>query len=284
MGRLDGKVAVITGGASGIGAATTELFIAEGAKVLVADMQAEVGEKFTSGLGDAADFRHVNVTNENDIEAMIGQAIDRFGRLDCVYNNAGFGGALGPIAGISAEDYDLTMDVLVKGVFFGMKHAAPIMTEQGSGSIISTASVAGLRTGFGLHLYSVAKAAVIHLTKSVANELADHNVRVNCIAPGVIPTPLSSGKSIGDVGEEVAGERVAKMAERSGDLQPLPRAGQPLDIAKAALFLASDDSEWVTGTVIPVDGGWLTGRPWRKQPGAYTQNRPIKLYNPESTT
>ena len=281
MGRLDGKVAVITGGASGIGAATTKLFVDEGAKVLIADMQREVGEEYAASLGDSADFRHVNVTNEADVSGMIDQAVDRWGTLDVIYNNAGFGGAMGPIESISEEDYDLTMDVLLKGVFFGIKHAAPVMKAQNSGSIISTASVAGLRTGFGLHLYSVAKAAVIHLTASVANELAEHYVRVNCICPGMIPTPLSSGKSIGDIGAEASSRRVDKTRSAFADAQPIPRAGDATDIAKAALWLASDDSAWVTGTAQVVDGGWVTGRPWRKAESWTTRPNPITLYKPD---
>ena len=281
MGRLDGKVAVITGGASGIGAATAKLFIDEGARVLIADMQRDVGEEYAASLGDHADFAAVNVTEEDQVAAAIHQAHSRWGSLDVVYNNAGFGGAMGPIEGVTEAEWDLTFDVLLKGVFFGIKHAAPIMKAQSSGSIINTASVAGIQTGMGAHLYSVAKAAVIALTKSTANELAEHMVRVNAICPGIIPTPLSSGRAIGDIGREAAEERVAKMTEKLPGAQPMPKAGDPSFIAKTALFLASDDSEWVTGTAHVVDGGWLTGRPWRTHDGWVTKTQPIKLYRPE---
>lgn len=281
MGRLDGKVAVITGGASGIGAATAKLFVDEGARVLIADMQREVGEEYAASLGENADFRPVNVTVEADVAGALQQARDRWGSLDVVFNNAGFGGAMGPIEGISEEEWDLTFDVLLKGVFFGIKHAAPIMKAQGSGSIINTASVAGIQTGMGAHLYSVAKSAVITLTKSAANELAENLVRVNAICPGIIPTPLSSGKAISDIGREAVDARVAKMIDRLPAAQPMPKAGDPMFIAKTALFLASDDSEWVTGAAHVVDGGWLTGKPWRKNEGWMVKNQPIKLYRPE---
>ena len=151
MGQLEGKVAVVTGGASGIGAGTVRRFAAEGAKVLIADLDEEAGQGLAAELGAAASFLSTDVSKEEQVAAMIAEATDLWGRLDCLFNNAGFGGALGPIASTSIEDYDLTMDVLLKSVFLGMKHAAPVMTEQGSGSIISTASVAGLRAGFAPH-------------------------------------------------------------------------------------------------------------------------------------
>lgn len=281
MGRLDGKVAVITGGASGIGAATAELFIGEGASVVIGDMQTEVGEETAGRLGQRCAFLPCDVRKEDQVAALVAEATDRFGRLDCIYNNAGFGGAIGPVESISEDDFDLTFDVLLKGVFFGMKHAAPVLKAQRSGSIISTASIAGLGGGIGSHLYSVAKASVIHLTTSVANELAEENVRVNCICPGFIATPLAAGKPIGFAGREVSESRMQKMRDAGQDAQPMHRVGEALDIAKAALFLASDDSEWITGTAMVVDGGFRTGKPWRKQPGWLTEPHPIRLYRPE---
>jgi NAD(P)-dependent dehydrogenase (short-subunit alcohol dehydrogenase family) len=281
MGRLDGKVAVITGGASGIGAATAGLFVKEGARVLIADMQREVGEEYAASLGEAADFRQVNVTEEDQVAAAIAQAHERWGSLDVIFNNAGFGGAMGPIEEVTEQEWDLTFDVLLKGVFFGIKHAAPIMKAQGSGSIINTASVAGIQSGMGTHLYSVAKSAVIALTKTTANELAEDLVRVNAICPGIIPTPLSSGKAIGDIGQDAVDKRVARMTQHLPGAQPMPRSGDPSFIAKAALYLASDDSEWITGTSQVVDGGWLTGLPWRDHEEWITKTRPTKLYRPE---
>ncbi len=280
-GRLDGKVAVITGGASGIGAATAALFVAEGATVLIGDLQAEVGEETAAAWGADGAFQRCDVSKEDDVAALVAGAVDRWGRLDIIYNNAGFGGAIGPIASISAADFDLTFDVLLKGVFFGMKHAAPVMVAQGSGSIISTASVAGLNTGSAPHLYNVAKAGVIQLTKSVANELAEASVRVNCICPGFIATPLAAGRPISYGGRDAAEARVQKMREGTDDAQPMHRVGEAIDIANAALFLASDESEWITGIDLVVDGGYRTGKPWRKQPAWITQPNPIRLYRPD---
>jgi NAD(P)-dependent dehydrogenase (short-subunit alcohol dehydrogenase family) len=281
MGRLDGKVAVITGGASGIGAATAELFIAEGASVVIGDMQNEVGEETAGRLGDRCAFLPCDVTKEAQVAALIDEATNQFGRLDVVFNNAGFGGAMGPIQSISSEDWDITFDVLLKGVFYGMKYAAPVLKAQESGSIISTASIAGLGGGVGAHLYNVAKASVIQLTTTVANELAEQNVRVNCICPGFIATPLYAGKPLGTAGREAAEKTLEKARVASVDAQPMHRMGEPLDIAKAALFLASDDSEWITGHALVVDGGFRAGKPWRKQAKWLTEPHPIRLYRPE---
>lgn len=281
MGRMDGKVAVITGGASGIGAATAELFIAEGASVVIGDMQAEVGEETAGRLGERCAFQPCDVTKEAQVEALVAEATRRFGRLDSIFNNAGFGGAMGPIESISDEDYALTMDVLLRGVFYGMKYAAPVMKAQGSGSIISTASICGLTAGVGTHLYTTAKAAVISLTESVANELAEQNVRVNCICPGFIATPLFAGKPLGTAGQEAAETTLEKIRPRQENAQPMHRMGEASDIAKAALFLASDDSEWITGHALVVDGGFMTGKPWRKQAPWLTEPHPIRLYRPQ---
>lgn len=275
MDRLDGQTAIITGGASGIGAATARLFVEEGARVLIADAQAERGEELASQLGDAAAFRRVDVTREDDVRAVVEDAVKRWDRLDCIYNNAGFGGALGSIETTTVEEFDLTFDVLLKGVFLGIKHAAPVMRAQHRGSIISTASVAGLKTGESPHLYGVAKAAVIHLTRSVALELGEHGVRVNCICPGIVATPLAVGSS------KASDESLKKLADGLARSQALGRVGQPEDIARAALWLASDDSEWVTGHAQVVDGGAFAGRPWSRQGDWITADRPIKLYRPE---
>lgn len=274
MGRLDGKVAAITGGGSGIGAGTVRRFVAEGAKVLVADLDVERGQALADELGDAAAFLRTDVSKEEDVSAMVAEATDLFGRLDCLFNNAGFGGALGPIADTSVEDYDLTMDVLLKGVFLGMKHAAPVMSAQGSGSIISTASVAGLRAGYAPHLYSVAKCAVIHLTKTVALELGEQNVRVNAICPGFIATPLAAGHPDADE------ERLQKMRDISANSQVMGRVGEADDIAAMALFLASDESEWVTGREFVVDGGFEAGPAFSRWPEFARTHRPIRHHRP----
>ena len=274
MGRLDGKVAVITGGASGIGAGTVRRFVEEGAKVLIADLDAERGPALAAELGDATAFLQTDVSQEEQIAAMIAEATDRWGRLDCLYNNAGFGGALGPVGSTTVEDFDLTIDVLLKSVFLGMKHASPVMTAQGSGSIISTASVAGLRVGYAPHLYSVAKCAVIHLTKSVALELGEHNIRVNAICPGFIATPLAAGRP------DATDSQIQQMRDAGASSQVLGRVGEPLDIANMALFLASDESEWITGREFVVDGGFEAGRPWSKWPAFARMERPIRHHRP----
>ena len=274
MGRLDDKVAVITGGASGIGAGTVRRFVEEGAKVLITDLDEDKGSALADELGDRAAFLRTDVSKEEDVAAMIAEATDRWGRLDCLYNNAGFGGALGPISSTTVDDYDLTMDVLLKSVFLGMKHAAPVMTEQGSGSIISTASVAGIRVGYAPHLYSVAKCAVIHLTKSVALELGEHNVRVNAICPGFIATPLAAGRPDADESQ------IQQMRDAGQNSQVLGRVGEPLDIANMALFLASDESEWMTGQEFVVDGGFEAGRPWSRWPAFAKMERPIRHHRP----
>jgi len=274
MKRLDGRVAIVTGGASGIGAASVKLFAAEGARVLIADLQEERGKQLAEQLGEAAAYRRVDVSREDDVRSAVEEAVERWGRLDVMFNNAGFGGALGPITGTTVEEFDITFDVLVKGPFLGIKHAAPVMQRQRSGSIISTASVAGLQTGYSPHLYSVAKAAVIHLTRSVALELGESGIRVNCICPGVIATPLAAGSP--DVSE--AG--LAKMKAALARTQALGRIGDPEDIARAALWLASDESSFVTGHAQVVDGGAFAGRPWSKQADWITKPRPIRMYRP----
>jgi len=260
MTRLKGKVAVITGGASGIGEATVRLFVEEGAAVVIADIQDARGRDLAADLGDRAVYVHTDVSREADVKAAVDTAVSRFGQLDCIFNNAGYGGVSGRIEEISVEGFDETMGVLLRGVFLGMKHAAPIMKQQGSGSIISTASVAGLRTGMGPHIYSVAKAAVIHLTRSVSMELGESGVRVNCICPGGIATPIF-GKSMG-LSAERADDMVPLMKSVLETLQPIKRSGIPDDIARAALWLASDESTFVNGHALVVDGGLIGGRMW----------------------
>jgi NAD(P)-dependent dehydrogenase (short-subunit alcohol dehydrogenase family) len=260
LGKLDGKVAVITGGASGIGAATVELFVNEGAKVLIADIQDEKGEELAGKLGDNGLFLHTDVSVESEIKAAVKKTVKLYGRLDCIFNNAGYGGVSGSIDSISVEGFDRTMGVLLKGVFLGIKHAVPVMKVQDSGSIINTASVAGLRTGYGHHIYSSAKAAVIHLTRSVAMELGESGIRVNCICPGGIATPIFFGGA--GLTDDEMGDAVEGIKGSLSGLQPIKRSGLPEDIAKAALWLASDDSSFVTGHALVVDGGITCGRSW----------------------
>jgi len=252
MARLDGKVAVITGGASGIGRASVQLFVEEGARVVITDIMDDRGRALADELGKKAVFLHVDVSQEDDVKAAVDLAVERFGRLDCMFNNAGIGGAGGPIDLIPAIGFDITIAVLFRSVFFGMKHAAPVMKEQGSGSIISTASIAGLRTGFAGHFYSACKAAVIHMTRSVAIELGPFGIRVNSICPGAIVTSIF-GRGLG-MDQGGAEGLYGKLEEIFEGSQAIKRAGLPEDIARAAVWLASDDSRFVSGTAIPVDG------------------------------
>ncbi len=279
--RLEGKVAVITGAASGIGAAIARRFVAEGAKVVIGDIQDEVGERLAGSLGANATFRHCNVAREDDVAALIGEATQRWGRLDVLYNNAGFVGVAGPFQDTSVDEYDLTMDVLLKSVFLGIKHASPTMKAQRSGSIISTASVCGLVPAIGTHIYNVAKAGVVMMTKSAALELAEWDVRVNCICPGYVATQLAAGRSLSEVDEVEAARRLDVARERMAESQPLTRMGEADDIAAMALFLAGDESTWVTGTAQVVDGGLTLGKPWRKQARSMTEHGEIRMYKPE---
>lgn len=273
-GSLSGRVAVVTGGASGIGAATVDRFVTDGASVVVADLDDARGTEVAARHGDRAVFLRVDVSREEQVAAMIDEAVQRFGRLDVVFNNAGFGGALGPIASTTVEDYDLTFDVLVKSVVLGMKHAAPVLTAQGSGSVINTASIAALRAGWSPHLYAAAKAAVVQLTKSVAMELAASGVRCNAICPGFVATPLAFGRP------DATEEQLAAMRVMGAEGQPMGRVGEPADIASMAAFLARDESAWITGQVFVVDGGLSSGPPWSEFPEPFRVPRPIRHHRP----
>jgi NAD(P)-dependent dehydrogenase (short-subunit alcohol dehydrogenase family) len=261
MGRLDGRVAVITGAASGIGRGTARLFAAEGAKIVIADLDHERGGRLAEALGPQASFIRTDVAKGGEIRAVIEHAVGRFGRLDIMFNNAGFGGAREGIAELTEEGWDATMAVLPRAVFLGMKYAAQVMKPQRSGVILSTASVAGLTTAWSTpHIYNTAKAAVVQLTKSVALELGEYGIRVNCLCPGWIATSIfASGL---DLPSQLR-DRVPDLVEKHiAGRQPLKRAGRPDDIAQAALWLASDAAEWVTGHALVVDGGVMTGSSW----------------------
>jgi len=260
MGQDNGKVAIITGAASGIGEASARLFVQQGWRVMVADIQDARGERLAQALGPMAAYRHTDVSSEPAVKGLVEDTLARFGRLDALFNNAGAPGVSGPIADTPAEGFDQTIALLLRSVFLGIKHAAPVMCRQRSGSIVSTASVAGLRAGFGPHVYSTAKAAVIHLTRSVAMELGEQGVRVNCICPGGIATPIF-GKALG-MSAEAADLTVEPMKARLAEMQPIRRAGLPEDIAQAALWLCEDASGFVNGHAMVVDGGLTGGRGW----------------------
>ncbi len=250
---LKGKVAIITGGASGMGRAASILFAQHGANVVLADLNAQSGEevaKLASESGNKALFQRTDVSLEADVAALVARATKAFGRLDIMFNNAGIGGAVGPLEGISVEDWDRTQAVCLRGVFLGMKYAVAPMRAAGGGSIISTASIAGIDGYPNLHAYSAAKAGVVNLTRSAALEFACDRIRVNCIAPGGISTPILYG---------FGGGNKAAVDAMLAQGQPYPRAGQPEDIANAALFLASEASQFITGHTLVVDGGATAG-------------------------
>ena len=251
-GRLDGRVAVITGGASGIGAGTAKRFVEEGARVVVADVQIDAGKSLVEELGGVARFVEADVAEEADVAAAVDLAVREFGRLDCMFNNAGILGAVGPIADTAAGDWDRSVAVLLRSVFLGMKHAARVMIPQRSGVILSTSSTAGIIGGLGPHAYTACKTAIVGLTRSVAAELAPHGVRVNAIAPGMTVTAMTAMTYTGNAADiDVAAERIKASS-------PLGFAAGPIDIANAALYLASDDARNVTGHCLAVDAGQTT--------------------------
>ena len=259
MGKLEGKVAVITGGASGIGATTAELFVGEGARVVIGDVQEEQGRALAGSLGEMAVFEPADVTREEDVRATVERAVSHFGRLDIMFNNAGVLGPRGSICEAPFQGFETAMAVNVRGVFFGMKHAGRVLAEQGSGSILTTSSIAGITPGTGPHVYAATKAAIIQLTRSVALELGERGVRVNCICPGGVATPFVLTAA------SAPPEAMDSIVRAMATMQPLARAGVPLDIARAAAWLCSDEADYITGQAIPVDGGEGLGKMWSKQ-------------------
>jgi NAD(P)-dependent dehydrogenase (short-subunit alcohol dehydrogenase family) len=253
--KLTDQVAVITGGANGIGAKTALRFLGEGARVMIGDLnEANAGrvlaEAAEAGHRDNVRFVRTDVAEEAQVQAMFDATLAHFGRLDCVFNNAGIGGVFGPIAQTQVEDWDYTLAVLLRSVFLGMKHGARVLQAQGGGGcIISTASVAGYAAGSGAHAYSAAKAAVINLTRSVAVELAPHRIRVNAVAPGPVMTALFHRGNT-----EQAEQTILQR-------QPWPVPGGASDVAGVVAFLASDDASFITGETIVVDGGLLARGP-----------------------
>lgn len=261
MNRLDGKVTIITGGTSGIGAAAARIFVAEGATVIVSGRRKAEGEAIAAALGERCLYIPADVTREDDVRDLVAAANDRFGRIDCMFNNAGNAGNMVGIAETTSEEIDAILGTHVRGVMLGMKFVAPIMVRQGAGSIINTASLSGSRTGFSAHTYSAAKAAVIHVSRCVATELGEHGIRVNSLSPGPTLTGIF-GKGAGHSDSD-ADATVSRLEARFAELQPIPRAGRPEDIAEAALFLASDAAAFVSGQDIVVDGANVGGVLWR---------------------
>jgi NAD(P)-dependent dehydrogenase (short-subunit alcohol dehydrogenase family) len=255
--QLDGKVAVITGGCSGIGLGAVELFMAEGARVVVGDLQDAKGAALETRFKDRLAYVHCDVTREADIEKTLKTAAERFGGLDIVFNNAGAPGALQDIADVTVEAWDGVMNLLVRSVALGIKHAVPLMKARGGGAIVNTASIAGMQAGWGPVAYSTAKAAVIQLTRVSAAELAREKIRVNCVCPGIIATSIF-GAAIG-AATEVGDQMAAQVAQNAHTAQPVTKPGLPEDIAKAVLYLSSDASSFVTGTQLVVDGGITIG-------------------------
>jgi NAD(P)-dependent dehydrogenase (short-subunit alcohol dehydrogenase family) len=254
--RLDGKVAVITGAASGIGAATAKIYVEQGARIVLGDIQDEAGEALAAALGGSstAIFRHCNVTNEDQVQGLVDAALSEFGQIDVMFNCAGIVGAVGPMSTTPADEWKLTIDIMVNGVFYGMKHASRHMKEAGSGSIISMSSTAGVMGGLGPHAYTAAKHAVVGMTKNLAAEVGGFGVRVNCIAPAGMATPMVAEVITGN--HQNLEDTIAALAEGS----PLRgRAGLAEDVANAALWLASDESGYTSGLTLTVDAGATTG-------------------------
>ncbi len=252
--RLEGKVAAITGAASGFGAAAAQRFMAEGAAVVLGDIQEEAGAAVAEALGERAIFVRCNVTVEDDVAALVDAAVSSFGQLDIMYNNAGIVGAVGPIAETPADEWRATLDIHLNGTFYGIKHAARVMIPRGTGSMINMASTAGLVGGQGPHAYATAKHGLVGLTKNAAAELGRHGIRVNAIAPAGMATAMVAAVSTGDP------EAIEKTKEILAQNSPLKgRPGLAEDVANAALWLASDESGYTNGHTLTTDAGLTTG-------------------------
>lgn len=265
-GRLQGKVAVITGSTSGIGEATARRFVAEGAKVVISGRNAAKGRALADELGPGVRFQPCDVRLEADIAALLDHAVAAFGRLDCLFNNAGAGTG-GTLQTVSEAQFDEAMRLLVGSVVFGIKHAARCMSADQGGSIINNSSIAAHRSGQGGYLYSAAKAAVSHLTRVAGAELGPRRIRVNAISPGAIATPIFWGGSTraATLSADDNARKLDKLSANLARATPLPRAGLADDIANAALFLASDEGSFVNCHDLVVDGGRI-GTFWERAP------------------
>lgn len=258
--RLENKVALITGGTSGIGEATVDLFVKHGAKVIVAGRSVERGEAIAARNGENASFIQTDVTKEADIKRAVDETVSKFGRIDILFNNAG-GRTGGDVEDITEEDFKAGCDLLLGSVLFGMKHAVPHMKKQMWGRIINNASVAGHRTDMGMYLYSGLKAAVAHMTRVAGIKLAREGITVNAVSPGATATPIFLGGSdVADhIGKDVADQKMEKLRRNLTNATPMGRAGEPLDLANAVLFLASEEGSFVNCHDLVVDGGMIAG-------------------------
>ena len=266
--RLEGKVAAITGSASGFGETAARLFVSEGCRVALGDIQEDAGRAVAASLGDAAVFVRCDVTSEEDVANLVDTAVNAFGRLDIMYNNAGIVGAVGPIDTTPTAEWKATLDILLNGVFYGVKHAARVMKPQGSGSIVSMSSTAGILGGLGPHTYTVAKHGVVGLTKSAAAELCRFGIRVNCISPAGMATPMVANVTTGDPSAiEATKEALAAGSPLKG------RPGLAEDVANAALWLASDESGYTSGHTLTTDAGTTTGS--SVNPPAFDEYQPM---------
>ena len=253
-GRLDGRVAAITGASSGIGRAAAERFAEEGAKVAIGDIQDDAGQALADSLGDGAAYFHCDVTSEDDVAGLVDAAVAEFGQLDVMYNNAGIVGAVGPVDTTPADEWHASIDVLLHGVFYGVKHAARVMKPRMTGAIISMSSTAGVMGGLGPHAYAAAKHAVVGLTKNAAAELCRFGIRVNCIAPASMATPMVAFAHTGD-----HTNMDGALAELTASSPLIGRPGLATDVANAALWLASDESGYTSGHTLATDAGFTTG-------------------------
>jgi NAD(P)-dependent dehydrogenase (short-subunit alcohol dehydrogenase family) len=258
--ELAGKVAIVTGGASGIGHGIVERFIAEGARVVVADVQRELGEAVAAKAGQDAYFHYTDVGDQEQVGRLVATTVERFGGLHVMVNNAGRSSPLKK--GLFDEDFaefDSVMRINVLGVMAGTRDAARHMAEHGGGAIINISSIGGILAGGGVASYRASKAAVIQFSKSAAIELAHYDIRVNCIAPGNIPTPILRSAATEEDRARLE-QFEARIRQTMRDDRPLKREGTADDVAEAVLYFATDRSRYVTGTVLPVDGGTVAGK------------------------
>ncbi|MBX7459117.1 SDR family oxidoreductase [Qipengyuania sp. 1NDH17] len=255
--RFDGKTVVITGAASGIGAEATRLFASEGAIVFASDIDDEGGKALEQETDGDVRYRHCDVSSTEDIRKLMDGAAQETGGIDVVFNNAGAGGARPGIDEIEPDEWDRTMDLLLRSVAFGIRYAVPHMKGRKGANIVNVSSVAAVGPGYSPTAYAVAKAGVLHLTKCAATDLAQHGIRVNAVQPGFINTNIFTS-SMG-MEDDMARTAKAVIAQMSSNAQPVMRGGQPRDIAEAVAFLASDAASFMTGTSMLVDGGLTIG-------------------------